>query len=401
MGNTHSSEMRDGSRRIVSPKKSRHEVNEDRSSPQPGSFSERVGFRRLRTASSASNSNKKSQFNPAGFANHDDGIFGLGMASGSPVVGSPLFGSLAYGGGGTYQSSKRQNYKLPRNSVQHHAIPINQDSFPETYADQSALSSYIKQANNQISSSMYDNNSFPTGMDIESSKRNDTIVPTLIKWDEPADVVDTGDWSTLLNLPVGMHRLKFIVDGEWQYSKNLVIAPDDNGNLVNYIKIEDVLININEENDASDNVEGLDSVTLSDSPPGEYRCSIPDTMHNRYTQEIRSQRTDPPTLPPHLNQVLLNQPETNINGIRSLPAPNHVVLNHLYRGFGSANGEYRAVAEGRIAGGHVDPEGGASRRIEGKTGDEGDEDAGAGDDDNSADENMDADTGADPAEISE
>ncbi|OMJ27465.1 5'-AMP-activated protein kinase subunit beta-2 [Smittium culicis] len=350
MGNNHSAEIRDGSRRIVSPKKSKHEVNEDRSSPQPGSFSERVGFRRLRTASSASNSNsnRKSQFNPAGFANHDDGIFGLGMASGSPVVGSPLLGSLAYGGGGMYQNTKRQNYKLPRNSIQHHTIPINQDSFPETYADQSGLSSYINHAHNQTSSSMYDSNSFPRGMDIESSKRNDTIVPTLIKWDEPADVVyvsgsfidwkykiklsksDTGDWSTLLNLPVGMHRLKFIVDGEWQYSKNLVIAPDDNGNLVNYIKIEDVLININEENDASDNVEGLDSVTLSDSPPGEYRCSIPDTMHNRYTQEIRSQRTDPPTLPPHLNQVLLNQPETNINGIRSLPAPNHVVLNHLY-----------------------------------------------------------------------
>ncbi|OLY85474.1 5'-AMP-activated protein kinase subunit beta-2 [Smittium mucronatum] len=348
MGNTNSTERKPNSRASSASAKSGGEFQEGSRSPK---LSDKLSYRRLRTPSLSSSGNKRVQRSSNIPNNLDDGIFGLGMASGSPIVGSPLHSGLGFNSSGLSQGQKRTTFKGPQDifNQQRNSASINIDIFPETYADQSGIASYINSANRQSFNTFLSSES-PSGMDIEPSKKKypEAIVPTLIKWEELAESVyvsgsfidwkykikltksDDGEWSTLLNLPVGMHRLKFIVDGEWQYSNNLVIAPDDNGNLVNYIKIEDVIINMNGENEASDNVEGLDNVSLSDSPPGNYKCVMPDPISNRSSYDSRSQRVDPPHLPPHLNNVLLNQTETNINGIRSLPPPNHVVLNHLY-----------------------------------------------------------------------
>ena len=42
-----------------------------------------------------------------------------------------------------------------------------------------------------------------------------------------------GDFSALISLPPGPHRLKFIVDKEWKASKHLQLATDADGNLIN------------------------------------------------------------------------------------------------------------------------------------------------------------------------
>ncbi|SGY80452.1 BQ5605_C008g05390 [Microbotryum silenes-dioicae] len=97
-------------------------------------------------------------------------------------------------------------------------------------------------------------------------------VPTLIKWKDedgqvpassdgkrpaqgPSEVYVTGtfakgwqtkielrkanaaDFSALISLPPGPHRLKFIVDKEWKASKNLPVATDADGNLINYLHV--------------------------------------------------------------------------------------------------------------------------------------------------------------------
>ncbi|KAM0745751.1 hypothetical protein T439DRAFT_360326 [Meredithblackwellia eburnea MCA 4105] len=94
-------------------------------------------------------------------------------------------------------------------------------------------------------------------------------VPTLIKWkDEDGQGVDAngkpfgpkevfvtgtfakgwktkielrktnaGDFSALISLPPGPHRLKFIVDNEWKASKHLQLATDADGNLINYLHV--------------------------------------------------------------------------------------------------------------------------------------------------------------------
>ncbi|KAJ2551955.1 hypothetical protein EV175_003490 [Coemansia sp. RSA 1933] len=178
--------------------------------------------------------------------------------------------------------------------------------------------------------------------DEQRSKRK--AVPTLIRWTEPAQTVyisgsfinwqykikmheNDGMFGVVVDLPVGTHCLKYIVDGKWRCSNRFIIAPDDDGNLVNYFKVEDVVKEADEEKES--NVEGLDAAALSNSPPGEYGTAIPDLA--RIARESgNSRRNDPPLLPPHLNNVLLNSTDVRRDDPSILPVPNHVVLNHLY-----------------------------------------------------------------------
>uniref|UniRef100_A0A8C7WPV8 Protein kinase, AMP-activated, beta 1 non-catalytic subunit, b n=1 Tax=Oryzias sinensis TaxID=183150 RepID=A0A8C7WPV8_9TELE len=66
-----------------------------------------------------------------------------------------------------------------------------------------------------------------------------------------------------------------------------------------------------------------DSAHLSSSPPGPYQ-------QNAYVMKPEDKLKQPPILPPHLLQVLLNK-DTGISCDPTLlPEPNHVMLNHLY-----------------------------------------------------------------------
>ena len=194
------------------------------------------------------------------------------------------------------------------------------------------------------------------------------LIPTLIRWNKPGEQVYVAgsfndwrykiklhrtetEWQAVVDLPSGTHCIKFIVDDEWQCSNDLIIAPDDDSNLVNYINVDEHYrdtkrpvglrmelggMEINDDGDWGDdsNVEGLDSTQLSGSPPGGYSDEIPDwnQLMARYRESSSggSRRKEPPLLPPHLNNVLLNSADPPKNDPNVLPAPNHVVLSHLY-----------------------------------------------------------------------
>ncbi|KAJ2725285.1 hypothetical protein GGI07_001418 [Coemansia sp. Benny D115] len=187
-----------------------------------------------------------------------------------------------------------------------------------------------------------------SGLASSFSPREDSarqkVVPTLIRWTEPGDNVyisgsfidwqykiklheNDGMFGVVVDLPVGTHCLKYIVDGKWRCSNRFIIAPDDDGNLVNYFKVEDVIEEVDRTKE--DNVEGLDASALSGSPPGEYGTAIPDLVKIA-RESTNNRRNEPPLLPPHLNQVLLNSTEIRADDPNVLPVPNHVVLNHLY-----------------------------------------------------------------------
>lgn len=53
-----------------------------------------------------------------------------------------------------------------------------------------------------------------------------------------ADPASTHDFNTVLRLPPGQYRLKFIVDDSWRCSKQISTATDDDGTLVNWIEVE-------------------------------------------------------------------------------------------------------------------------------------------------------------------
>ncbi|KAF9582101.1 galactose metabolism- protein [Lunasporangiospora selenospora] len=198
-------------------------------------------------------------------------------------------------------------------------------------------------------------------------------VPTIITWSQGGtNVYVTGtfnnwkqkvrlnksnsDFSTILNLLPGTHRIKFIVDDEWKCSTELPAATDAEGNLVNFLEVAD------EEQDELEGTHGsyTDQIPLyaqsNTSSPGSSSGSdqiLPLTAIQSQGQErgrasttSSSQESSPsssrifdsespasieppPALPPHLEKVILNNmPSKEDNSV--LPVPNHVVLNHLY-----------------------------------------------------------------------
>ena len=139
--------------------------------------------------------------------------------------------------------------------------------------------------------------------------------------------MSTSDFSTVLNLPLGTHRLRFLVDGEWRCSNGLATATDSAGNLVNYVEVADEDTQLLE-----DNIQHGTSVDEV-KPEITYSNEIPAFMHHRlataHQYSVRDPEVMPPTLPPHLEKVILNANAAMKEDMSVLPNPNYVVLNHL------------------------------------------------------------------------
>ncbi|KAF9408924.1 hypothetical protein BGZ94_002147 [Podila epigama] len=231
------------------------------------------------------------------------------------------------------------------------------------------------------------------GLDGSNDDSKDGYVPTIITWSQGGTNVyvtgtfnnwkqkvrlnkSTSDFSTILNLPPGTHRIKFIVDDEWKCSSELSAATDAEGNLVNFLEVAD---------EEQDELEGGQYTPINDSPVGSYTDQIPayarsgtstpqpgasgsealqpltsistpgaegnNNNNNNHSSapggrdspsSVTSSSSSkmfestssisnepPPALPPHLEKVILNNvPSKEDNSV--LPVPNHVVLNHLY-----------------------------------------------------------------------
>eukprot|EP01129_Flabellula_baltica_P009984 TRINITY_DN4167_c0_g1_i2.p1 TRINITY_DN4167_c0_g1~~TRINITY_DN4167_c0_g1_i2.p1 ORF type:complete len:231 (+),score=46.06 TRINITY_DN4167_c0_g1_i2:79-771(+) len=118
--------------------------------------------------------------------------------------------------------------------------------------------------------------------------------------------VSEGDFHTILELPPGIHRYRFEVDGKW------VVDPEQP--LSEYE--DSVVTNILDLSFKSDN----DNEALSDSGE-EYYSDMDD---------IGSLLSGSPTeLPTHLETALLNC-KPIADDLDRLPLPHHVMLNHLY-----------------------------------------------------------------------
>ncbi|KAI9478141.1 MAG: hypothetical protein EXX96DRAFT_569708 [Benjaminiella poitrasii] len=183
-------------------------------------------------------------------------------------------------------------------------------------------------------------------------------VPTIITWTQGGNnvyvtgtfngwkhkiklVKSTHDFSAVLELPPGTHRLKFIVDDEWKCSNDMETATDPDGNLVNYLQVMD-------DDDEESNENDLSTVSSSGSIVDEtskkyYSNQIPpellqlatllaseDEEQRRSAIEWEKKQPQPPALPPHLDKVLLNSHTVSEEDNSVLHEPNHVTLNHLY-----------------------------------------------------------------------
>ncbi|KAI8329303.1 hypothetical protein BC941DRAFT_518804 [Chlamydoabsidia padenii] len=189
-------------------------------------------------------------------------------------------------------------------------------------------------------------------------------VPTIITWTQGGNnvyvtgtfngwkhkiklVKSTHDFNTVVDLPLGTHRLKFIVDDEWKCSNDMETATDPDGNLVNYLQVMD------EEDDLGQ--DALFNTTLNHdgrtTPTEDYTTTIPqelltlseamqqptetkkdgmDPQQKKTILEWERKQPQPPSLPPHLEKILLNSQAVSDEDNSVLPVPNHVTLNHLY-----------------------------------------------------------------------
>ncbi|KAJ3012981.1 hypothetical protein HKX48_005980 [Thoreauomyces humboldtii] len=198
-----------------------------------------------------------------------------------------------------------------------------------------------------------------------SITRKDTdagIIPIMISWAQGGGAVyvtgtfnnwkqkvrmsrSNADFTTVIDMPPGTHRFKFIVDDEWKCSEDLPIASDADGNLVNYLEVTDEAGE--RQGDGLDELakfgdDQASPTVLSSTPPEFYSNDIPpppSSMQQSPQQQIppqhqqqqsQQQPLQPPHLPPHLEKVLLNSHTLSKDDRSVLPVPNHVTLNHMY-----------------------------------------------------------------------
>jgi hypothetical protein len=72
----------------------------------------------------------------------------------------------------------------------------------------------------------------------------------------------TADFTTIIDMPRGTHKFKFIVDSEWKCSEDFPVGNDEEGNLINFLKVQDET--------GSDQRDGLDG--LARDVDGVGRC---------------------------------------------------------------------------------------------------------------------------------
>ena len=201
-----------------------------------------------------------------------------------------------------------------------------------------------------------------------------------------------GDFSITLGLPEGTHRFRFVIDNELRFSDFLPTATDQMGNFVNYVEVTQDSIQAHHEqvlqlqlpvsglepeppsplalsvsrkssisrtkstrsgsiwgltNDDDDMGNGYsryhDEVEatqkniqyITDIPPIFTDPKVMEQYYVAIDKQAKSQSglqqawLHPPQLPPHLDNVILNNFNSTENNSGALPIPNHVVLNHL------------------------------------------------------------------------
>ncbi|RSH88191.1 uncharacterized protein EHS24_000721 [Apiotrichum porosum] len=168
----------------------------------------------------------------------------------------------------------------------------------------------------------------------------------------------THDFNTILRLPPGQYRLKFIVDESWRCSKAIPTATDDDGTLVNWIEVEAL------KTDAEMAAEwAMDSKPVhkaEDMDDAQWTADIPaplvlyqylEELPQMFPPDVLKQYVSttpyfspvpkPPQLPRILEKVILNsdpqrrpdpmpvEPQVVTDDNAILPTPNHTVLGHL------------------------------------------------------------------------
>ncbi|GAA28398.2 5'-AMP-activated protein kinase subunit beta-2 [Clonorchis sinensis] len=190
--------------------------------------------------------------------------------------------------------------------------------------------------------------------------------PTVFRWDGGGkDIYISGTFNNwekripmvkrnsgvyvIIDCTPGTHEYKYFIDGAWYHDPTKPTV--DNGlgtkNNVVHVKFSDFdaiqALELDQANSRhrSSVMESSDPDSMGHSPPGNYGRYIPShpSEFQRRSGSFGSPGpiapgigtlTQPPLLPPHLLQGILNM-DTGVHcDPNLLPPPNHVIVNHLY-----------------------------------------------------------------------
>lgn len=145
----------------------------------------------------------------------------------------------------------------------------------------------------------------------------------------------------------GTHEYKFVVDGNETVDTNGTIDEEKQSNVIQVKKsdfevFEALAMDLASNNNANTGVCGsppgkninfneyfdINQLIQSGSYSQQFPTSNKINVEGGGTGQSNQTGAGPPILPPHLLQVILNNP--NYGDSTLLPQPNHVMLNHLY-----------------------------------------------------------------------
>jgi len=163
-------------------------------------------------------------------------------------------------------------------------------------------------------------NRLPTIIKYSGQGKDVFVCGTFSEWKKIPMVKSQKDFVALIDLPVGEHQYKFLVDGEHMHDEKLPTVSTKDGHKNNLIQIQQ---------------EDFDAFSALDMDSKSTNIRHRRTGEKSWGQDIPNvhsfeNKAGPPILPPHLLQVILNKDTPLSCEPTLLPEPNHVMLNHLY-----------------------------------------------------------------------
>ena len=181
-----------------------------------------------------------------------------------------------------------------------------------------------QQPSRTVADDWLDDDTVPTVFRWEHGGRHVYITGTFNGWSRQIPMHRSGnDFTYIHNLKRGKHAFKFIVDDEWRFAPDQPTVADIEGRINNFIDVTAFKPYTGDKDFEKEKAAaeyGLDDQTAGTDKEEVFSNTQPDFYD--YSKE-------PPPLPPHLRQIILNKPP-HLQDTAALPVPQHVALNHLY-----------------------------------------------------------------------
>jgi len=176
-----------------------------------------------------------------------------------------------------------------------------------------------------------DDDTVPTVFRWEHGGRHVYITGTFNGWSRQIPMHRSGnDFLYIHNLKRGKHAFKFIVDDEWRFAPDQPTVADIEGRINNFIDVTAFKPYTGDKDFEKEKAAaeyGLEQSTTSTTKSSSTAATEEVFSHNM--PDVYDYTKEPPPLPPHLRQIILNKPP-HLQDTAALPVPQHVALNHLY-----------------------------------------------------------------------